>query len=220
VTWTAAEVGAHLAGLPGRYVRMSGSPHPFPDSLAAENQREIDAVPERDPAALAALLESEVAELLVALGGDGDRTVWYFTVPHTAYGVGASMLSELLLHGLDLARGPWPISREQAVVCLRGVLPAVVLVVDRRVARHATGMYHLALRGGDDWTFDVSGGEVTVSRRRPDRADLHLSADPAGFLLNAVGHVGSARLLLSGGVRAWGRRPWLAARFSRLFVKI
>jgi hypothetical protein len=59
--------------------------------------------------------------------------VWYFTVPHTAAGVGASMLSELLLHGLDLARArerPWPITRPQAVAALRGVLPAVVLIVD------------------------------------------------------------------------------------------
>ncbi|TWP46774.1 hypothetical protein FKR81_34890 [Lentzea tibetensis] len=223
VTWTAAELGAHLAGLPGRYVRMSGEPHPFPASLADENQREVDAVATRDPVALAGLLEAEMASFLAASGADGQRRAWYFTVPHTVEGVGASLLSELLLHGTDLARAlgrPWPISRVQAVTCLRGVLPAVVLAVDPRAARTATGTYHVALRGGDDWAFRVRDGELTVARERPARADLHLSVDPVGFLLNSVGLVGSARFALSGGVLAWGRRLWLAPRFSRLFVPI
>lgn len=223
VTWTAAELGAHLAGLPGRYVRMSGEPHPFPASLADENQREVDAVPVRDPVALAELLEAEVAAFLEASGDDGQRRAWYFTVPHTVAGVGASLLSELLLHGTDLARAlgrPRPISRAQAVTCLRGVLPAVVLAVDPRAARTATGTYHLALRGGDDWTFRVRDGELTVTRERPARADVHLSADPVGFLLNSVGLVRSVRFALSGGIFVWGRRPWLAPRFNRMFVPI
>jgi uncharacterized protein (TIGR03083 family) len=222
VSWTAAETGAHLVGLPSRYLRMAGAPHPFPASLSAENQRELAAVPQRDPAALADRLEAEVAALLAAFGDDGQRRVWYFTVPHTAAGVGASLLSELLLHGLDLARAsgrPWPITRAQAVACLRGVLPAVVLVVDPRVAPSAAGTYHLHLRGGDDWTLRVRDGALSVEPGRPERADLHLSADPVGFLLNGVGLVSPTRLLLSGGIVMWGRRPWLAGRFARLFAE-
>lgn len=222
VTWSAVEVGAHLVGLPHRYRRMIDGPQPFPASLAADNARELAAVPERDPARLADQLSAEVAALLDALGDDGDRPVWYFTTPHTAAGLGAIMLTELLVHGCDLADSggrPWPISRAQAVTCLRGVLPAIVLAADPAVAATATGTYHLRLRGGDDWTFRVRDGAVTVARGRPDRPDLHLSAEPAVFLLSGYGLVSPARAALTGGIVAWGRRPWLAGRFGRLFAE-
>jgi hypothetical protein len=137
-------------------------------------------------------------------------------------GLGGIMLTELLVHGWDLAdvrRRPWPIARSQAVACLRGILPAIALAVDRQVAANAAGTYHLHLRGADDWTFRVHQGAVSVDRGRPRRADLHLSADPVVFLRNAYGLVSNARAALSGGLVAWGRRPWLAARFARLFVE-
>jgi uncharacterized protein (TIGR03083 family) len=222
VAWSAAELGAHLVSLPRRYRRMVAAPQPLPASIAADNQREIDLVPQRDPAMLADLLAAEVAALLDALGDDGERPVWYFTVEHTAAGLGGIMLTELLMHGWDLAdaRGrPWPITRTQAVACLRGILPAIVLLADPDVAPKATGTYHVHLRGGDDWTVRVRDGAVSVERARPHRADLHLSADPVVFLRNAYGLTSNARAVLSGGVIAWGRRPWLAARFGRLFAE-
>jgi hypothetical protein len=222
VTWSAAELGAHLVSLPRRYRRMVGAPQPFPVSLSADNQRELDLVAERDPATLAGLLGTEVVALLDALGDDGGRQVWYFTREHTAAGLGGIMLNELLMHGRDLAgalRRPWPVTRAQAVACLRGILPAIVLAVDPAVVPKAAGTYHIHLRGGDDWTVRVHEGAVTVERGRPRRADVRLSADPVVFLGNAYGFVGPARALLSGGVVAWGRRPWLAGRFGRLFAE-
>ena len=92
---------------------------------------------ERDPGALTDLLEVEVAALLEAFGEDGEQPVWYFTVQHTVAGVGAILLGKLLLHGLDPARAcgrSWPITRAQALACLRGVLPAIVLAVDADAA--------------------------------------------------------------------------------------
>lgn len=93
----------------------------------------------------------------------------------------------------------WPAAElsahPQAVAALRGVLPAVVLVVDRDVAATAAGAYHLHLRGGDDWTLRVHDGTMTVESGRPRRADLHLSAHPVGFLLNGVGLISPTRLL-------------------------
>jgi hypothetical protein len=222
VKWSAVELGAHLVSLPRRYRRMITTPQPFPASLAAENERAVTLVPERDPSALADLLGTEVAGLLDAFGDDGERAVWYFTVEHTVAGLGGILLGELLVHGWDLADArdqPWPITRPQALACLRGILPAIVLAIDPDVAPQAAGTYHVRLRGADDWTFRVHDGVVTVERGRPHRADLHLSADPVVFLCNAYGLVTSVRAALSGGVIAWGRRPWLAARFGRLFAE-
>lgn len=222
VSWSAAELGAHLVSLARRYRRMAQTSQPFPASLSADNQREVAAVSERDPGALADLLEVEVTTLLEAFGDDGEQPTWYFTVEHTVAGIGAILLSELLLHGLDLARAcqrPWPITRAQAVACLRGILPALILTVDADATPKAAGTYHLHLRGGADWTIRVHEGAVSVEPGRPRQADLHFSVDPAVFLLNAYGLISSVRAMLSGGMISWGRRPWLVLPFSRLFTE-
>lgn len=222
VSWSAAELGAHLVSLPRRYHRMAQTPQPFPASLSADNHHELAAVSERAPGALADLLEVEVTTLLEAFGEDGKHPVWYFTVAHTVAGVGGILLGELLLHGLDLAQAcqrPWPITRAQALACLHGILPAIVLAVDTDAASKATGTYHLHLRGGQDWTVRVHQGTVRVDPGRPRQADLHLSVDPVLFLLNAYGLITRPRALLSGGILCWGRRPWLAVRFDRLFTE-
>jgi hypothetical protein len=221
VSWSAAEVGAHLVSLPSRYRRMFDAPRTFPASIADENQREIDKIGQRDPAALADLLTAEVAAFLDDCGPDGDRAVHYFTVQHTVRGVAGILLAELLMHGSDLARDRnWPIEREQAVACLDGALPATVLSVDAAAARRATGIYHLGLRGDGDWTYRIRDGAVTVGRGRPDRADVHISADPVVFLRNAYGRLGAVRASLSGGILMWGRRPWLARPFGAVFVRV
>jgi hypothetical protein len=221
VSWSTAEVGAHLVSLLPRYRRMLDAPQPFPASVAEENRREIERIGERDPAVLADLLAVEVAAFLDACGADGDRPVHYFTVRHTVGGIGGILLAELLMHGSDLARDRnWPISREQAVACLDGALPATVLSVDPAAARRAAGVYHLGLRGDGDWTYHVQDGAVTVHRGRPDRADVHISADPVVFLRNAYGRLSAERAALTGGILMWGRRPWLARPFGAMFVRL
>jgi len=221
VSWSAAEVGAHLVSLPSRYRRMFDAPQPFPASVAEENRREIARIGERDPAVLADLLAVEVAAFLDACGTDGNRSVHYFAVRHTVGGVGGILLAELLMHGSDLARDRhWPISREKAVACLDGALPATVLSVDPAAARRAAGVYHVGLRGDGDRTYHVQHGAVTVQRGRPDRADVHISADPVAFLRNAYGRLSAARAGLTGGILMWGRRPWLARPFGAMFVRL
>ena len=221
VSWSAAEVGAHLVSLPSRYRQMFDAPRPFPASVAEQNRREIERIGERDPAVLADLLAAEVAAFLDACGPDGNRPVHYFTVRHTIGGIGGILLAELLMHGSDLARDRnWPISREQAVACLDGALPATVLSIDPAAARRAAGVYHVGLRGDGDWTYHVHDGAVTVQRGRPDRADVHISADPVVFLRNAYGRLSAARAGLTGGILMWGRRPWLARPFGAMFVRL
>jgi uncharacterized protein (TIGR03083 family) len=222
VSWSVAEEGAHLVTLARRYRRMLGAPEPFPPSVAGQNAAELASLPERRPAVLADLLADDVADLLAALGDDGDRPVPYFAAEHTAAGMAGILLGELLLHGLDLARAvsrPWPITRDQAVAVTRGVLPVLPWFVDARAVARATGRYHLHVRGGDDWSIVVRDGAAVIDRQRPRRADLHVSVDPMTFVLTSYGLLPSWRAVVRGGVFAWGRKPWLGPRLTGLFVE-
>lgn len=98
-------------------------------------------------------------------------------------------------------------------------MPALVLAADPEVAATAAGVYHLHLRGADDWTIRVNDGAVGIEPGRPRRADLRLSADPVVFLRNGYGLVSNTRAALTGGIVAYGRRPWLTATFGRLFAE-
>ena len=220
VEWSAAETGAHLVSLARRYRVMVRRMRRLPSSLAEDNQRALAEVPERDPRVLADLLTTEVDVLLDVLGPDGDRPTFYFACPHTSAGLGAIMLTELLVHGLDLARAtgtPWPISRDQAAACVHGLVPAVIQFADAAKARAATGTYHLHVRGSHDWTIRIHGDGTAVERGRPLRADLHFSVEPVAFLLTSFGHLGRTRAALTGKLVAWGRKPWLAPRFVATF---
>lgn len=218
--WTAAEVGAHLVSVPRRYMRMMQHPEPFPDSLSALNEAEIHAVGSDDLHELAEMLIADVEELLRCLGLDGAASVPFFSMQHTAEGVGAVMLGELLLHGLDLAHTldrPWDISRDEASTVLGGLLPSIGYSVDPDVAERAPGTYHLRIRDGHDWTIHVEDRAASVDKGPPSRADLHVSADPLAFLLVGYGRTNRWRPLLTGKMIAWGRRPHLAAHFSKMF---
>lgn len=222
LAWTVGELGAHLVTLPRRYVRMLAGGVPFPKSLSALNEAELREVGTTDPAELADLLDAGIADLLNALGGDGDRPVPFFGMEHTVSGVGGVMLGELLVHGLDLTRmlgRPWVIEPSQAVAITRGVLPSVPHLVAPDAVGRAAGVYHVRLRGGDDWTLRATDGDLTVERFRPARADLHISAEPVTNLLVGYRRIPVWRAVLTGRIVAWGLKPWLAARFDSLFVE-
>jgi hypothetical protein len=97
--------------------------------------------------------------------------------------------------------------------------PPLVWFVDPRVAPDAAGTYHLNVRPADDWSIVVSGGQAAIEAGRPARADLHLSVNPVVFLLTSYGLMPAWKALVSGGTIAWGRKPWRAGRFTRLFVE-
>jgi hypothetical protein len=47
--------------------------------------------------------------------------------------------------------------------------------------------------------------------------DCHISAEPVTFLLMSYNRIGPTMPALSGKVRVWGRRPWLATRLGGVF---
>ena len=55
---------------------------------------------------------------------------------------------------------------------------------------------------------------------RPARkADCRISADPVAFLLTGAERESQWKALLTERMLAYGRKPWLALRFKKIYVK-
>lgn len=76
----------------------------------------------------------------------------------------------------------------------------------------------ISFRGGNDYTWVLSNGalEITTGRRR--RADARLNADPATFALSSLGRISDTRAGLTGGVVAYGRKPWRLSALGTIAV--
>jgi len=127
------------------------------------------------------------------------------------------LLSELTVHGLDLARAagvPWPIDNGHAALILQGfVLPALHtlgrdMVVQEKAGK-ARARFEVRLRGdGRSWLC-FSDGSLAVEGSPQGPVDCHLSVDPATFLLVAWGRTSQWPAIARGQLLAWGRKPWL-----------
>jgi hypothetical protein len=133
-------------------------------------------------------------------------------------------LGEQLIHGLDLARAagqPWSIDRSDALRVIPGIMAIAADYLDQQTANGLHLDYELRFGPCDRYRFAVDRARVTVSpaNSRDDRPDCVITADPAAFLLVGYGRVGQWSQILRRKLRAGGRRPWLALRFSSLLIR-
>jgi hypothetical protein len=236
--WTVADTAAHVAGIAWQYTSLV---------VGYDVERPIDGVrdqllgttvdnihgginaamlrnfSERDPVALAAILQSSIAKVL-QLTADGDpasTVTWLGGSALPRAGLLAHLTNEMLLHGRDIARATgaaWPIPEEQAALFFElfivelirnGVGVLLDLAGPPRPGRIAVGFRSAYTR---PVTIVVTDGVVSVEEPGRD-VDVHLSFRPAALNLMLFHRVGRVRTALSGGVRAWGRRPWLLPAF-------
>ncbi|HEX3828428.1 MAG TPA: hypothetical protein VHV82_14275 [Sporichthyaceae bacterium] len=130
------------------------------------------------------------------------------------------LLNETITHSYDIARAerrPWRVDPDHARHVVEGfVLP----VLARRAADDSPGVGHLQLRirGGRNYLveFTAAGGARIAAGHSTGKADAYLSADPAALLLARWRRVPTWRSLPTGGLLAWGRKPWLATRLATL----
>lgn len=212
--WTVAELGAHLASLPGLYADQHeiGAAFVVPDDWAAFSIDVRAAIPTDDLAAVASLLRSNVNGYLAGVE-DPASPRWLYGQETTDGNVAGAILVELVMHGQDLGRltGTKPtLTREQAEAGLPNVMAIAPSFVDPSKARAIPGVYHLGFRGnGGDWTYTVSAdGTLSVSEGRPGRADARMNADAAAFLLISLGRLNPYLAALKGQTIAYGRKPW------------
>ncbi|MGI9597798.1 MAG: maleylpyruvate isomerase N-terminal domain-containing protein [Acidimicrobiales bacterium] len=221
--WDVRGLAAHLVTLPDFYQELNDRDEPFvaPDDWAAFSRQARAHLDDVDTATLADRLEPEVESLLAALGDDGDRP-WKLYLETTAAKVGAGLLSELLLHGRDLAPltgAEVEITERQCHAIIAAMMTLAPFFVDREAGRRCPGVYHLKFRGGNDYTYRMDDGLLTVEEGRPDRPDCHMVADPVAFVLVAMGRMSQARAGLTGKMMAYGRKPWKLVPLGKVMAE-
>ena len=225
IEWNVGELAAHLASGSTAYREIAeggSSPYEALDRRAETNQQRLEAQRDDDLGALADQIDRETAGIVAAMRSRhaGDVVAWHGGehLPVTAF-LGAAV-GEFTFHGCDLARTlgeKWPIERDDALPVIDFFAAVTPLIVDRTRARGLTATYDVRFRGYDALTFAFDDGSLSVVPGRAARADVHLSVDPVAFLRVGYKRAPLAGAVLTGRAIAWGRRPWLAFGFPRLF---
>ncbi|WP_123027222.1 maleylpyruvate isomerase N-terminal domain-containing protein [Mycolicibacterium stellerae] len=233
LTWTAAETAAHMAGElrdyalalnrhTGGYMTHANRPMETPSRMSAVvNARQLTEVPERDTGRLAVVLtEASLAYLAAADAADESAAI------PTANGLLLSpptmtslLLGEQVVHGLDIARAastPWDIEPRDALLVIPGVL-SVAPEYLRPSAAAARVSFELRIRGANQYRMAVDHGTavVTAAGAKPDCV---ITADPVAFLLLGYGRISQWGPIMRGKLRAGGRKPWLAMKFTTLLA--
>ncbi|MFJ5776146.1 maleylpyruvate isomerase family mycothiol-dependent enzyme [Streptomyces sp. NPDC093094] len=225
--WTVGETAAHLAMANGLMADLAaGRERPYgdgtPQGLAAANAQSLVEFPERGAEPLAAMLVQQTDVFLDAVDqafaeGEAGRTLLTPLGPMDQDVLAAYLLTHMLGHGYDLARGlrrPHMIDEARVGLCLPFLKTAMPRIA---VASTLTARYTLRIRGGMAFGVTFTDGAVEVLPDPPERSDCTILTEPVVFLLIALGRLGPWQAMARGGVLAWGRKPWLAPRFPTLF---
>ncbi|MFE0642707.1 maleylpyruvate isomerase family mycothiol-dependent enzyme [Streptomyces sp. NPDC058877] len=224
--WTVGESAAHLALANALMADLAaGHERPYgdgtPGSLAEANERALAGFAERAPGPLAEMITAQAAEFLRRVEGrDPGGFLDTPLGPMTPAVLGSYLLTHMLGHGYDLALAlgrPHMLDADRAVLTLpfmREVMPRVTVPV---AVAGLTATFAVRLRGGPGFGVTVSDGLLRVDDELPDRPDCTILIEPVAFLLLGLGRVDPWPVILRGRALGWGRRPWLAPRFPRLF---
>lgn len=189
------------------------------------NRRSLEWEQRRDPRLLADVIESELDHLLeTTRGSKGAETVhWLGGLPIPRTAVFAHMLSELLVHGHDIAtagRIEYEIPSSDALLYFECFLADVVRnapsvgFLDGGLSDVGDVRWQLRLRGGQPLQFEYLDGALSIGVSAPP--DVRMSADPAAMLLVLYNRISPAAPLLRGRMFIWGRRPWRLQRVTKV----
>lgn len=224
--WDVGDVARHVClVLTGDTDSLAGRPLPVselnPKAVAALNDAELAADPERDLNVLADRIEAQLAEFFeISNAPASDEVTWLGGVRLPASAVACHLLEELLVHGHDMAAGRsgmWSIDPAHAALALTGAAGPIVNAADPHAFLHtkrAAGFkarFDVRLRGYDRLTFEFDDG-MRVGGPTSKPVDGHVSAEPVTLLLLMLGRISHVQAILGGKVLVWGRRPWRLRR--------
>ncbi|MFF1395690.1 maleylpyruvate isomerase N-terminal domain-containing protein [Streptomyces sp. NPDC058287] len=238
--WTVGDVGAHVAavylafgsGFTDESVEwdtvLPPGDGPFVERLTAVNAMSIGLLGCDERTRLGDLIAERGEAFLRGTDGlDPDTPVatpWYGQERTlTLAAATGMMLSESLVHGLDIARGarlPWPIGPDEARLVLGQSMPTMMpLALDTVKGQGVSIVFDVAIKGGPRLAVVIDEGTATVTRDSPPRAyDCRITAAPAPFLLVAFRRMPIWKAIARGQMRAGGRKPWQALRLTELIA--
>lgn len=213
--WTVADLAQHVACLPKFWQKLSAQGDGFqrPDDFAEFSNQARAHITETDAAALADLVEAEFADLAEELADPKVQPRVMYAMPVTPHQLGGLAISELVLHGHDLAAVTGTsaprFTRAEANAAVDGLMATTPAFIDSaKASKQPDGVYHLSFKDGLDYTWTKAGPALTIEEGRPAKADARMIADPAMFIMSSLGRVSQVRAGLSGQLISYGRRPW------------
>lgn len=196
------------------------------DAISGLNEVMLAHFTERDPAALAGIVKTEVDRLVDACESYGPEAVvdWVGQSRVPVPGLLAHTLNELTIHGRDIARAtrsPWQIPPSDAATFLSVFLVGMIRegyghLLDTPQSDRPQGSIAVEFRSPytGSVTLVLADGMVTV-HDTPDRVDVRVTFKPAALNLMMFGRISKLRTILTGGVVVGGRRPWRLPTFLR-----
>ena len=237
--WSAAETAAHVATVAWLYTTMvppERTPHPIPGiddrvsvttltDIAGLNETTLRHLRERDPRSLAERLHADIDFLMrtTEIMPPDQPISWLGGARLPVAGVFAHLLNELLIHGHDIARAAgihWKIPSADAAMAVELFLFTMlggdtgVLLPDGKRTDRGSVAIEFRSRYTSPVVLLAREGRMFVENGAR-RVDAHVFFDPAKFMLMLFGRISGATAILTGGVVAWGRRPWLLPAFLR-----
>jgi hypothetical protein len=207
LTWTAHDLGAHLAtGIAGSHAFLRDEASHLTDLAAREEAgaaaiaAEADTSMEDLAARIADGASSFAADLRLRSADDRCR---FYATQLPAGTLGALLLNELTVHGHDLAGIPVPPTA--ATIGALAPLALLPMLVKPGTPRDATIGFDVRGHGGV--VVELRGDAVEL-RSPGGRVDVRLSAEPVTFLLAVYGRASQGRSMLTGRLSVRGRRPW------------
>jgi len=236
--WTVMDTAAHLAAIAWNYTALAVSDdEPLPVPGTAEhlltttvhnihggiNAAMLDGYPERRPREVLARLGGSIDRVLdLTADADPTRTVtWLGGSKLPLAGMLAHLTNEMLVHGRDIARAaraPWSIPQEYAALFVELFMIELIrngvggVLDDGRPPRPGRIAVEFRSARTRPVTIVLRDGAVSAQEPSPDD-DVRLYFRPTALDLVLFHRVSRPRAALTGGVRVWGRRPWLLPPF-------
>jgi uncharacterized protein (TIGR03083 family) len=221
--WRVGELGAHIAQTAVVFTQATrGEVTAYGehgDFNAKIDQRIVDELPERDPARLADLTEERYAELRRAFADRSDDELLPRFQSYSVAGLNAIWVIDLSVHGYQIGRAvgrPFRVDNRAFRLALETAIP---FAFDPAGARGLYATYALHIQGTQPIVYTVEDGTIRVERDGAP-VDCHLGVDPVAFLLVTLGVMPQWQAALTFKMRAWGRRPWLAMRVTKIFPTV
>jgi uncharacterized protein (TIGR03083 family) len=232
--WNVGDVATHLVVAIEAYRRMACSTFDFttiapevgeartPGERGAHISRAL--LPQHSGRDLDELRDTLVHETEAYLEATGfvDEDHWFQTwvgYPMDIAAATAAMLGEQLIHGHDIARAmrrPWIIEPDAARLVHAGTADLLPNYLAQDIPADARLTIEIRISGGPRFVVAIRDGVAAIHPTgSTPRPECHLSADPVTLLLGNYRRIGRLRPLLTGKVRAGGRRPWRTRHLQR-----